>query len=119
MDDGEDDPVPEAVDELAGACGHGDAGDHHFFIGDSVPPEVVHEVGPARGCLTGLESGVVGDVLDRTDRPDSAAPTRTESRGGSRRGLAGLTSTMRPGVAGHSRQAIARVNMRSTSASVC
>ena len=63
MDDREDDPVAEPVDQPAGACGDGDTGDHHFFVGDPVPPEVVDEVGPACGCLTGLESEVVGDVL--------------------------------------------------------
>ena len=63
MDDREDDPVPEPVDQPAGACDDGDTGDQHFFVGDPVPPEVVDEVGPACGCLTGLESVVVGDVL--------------------------------------------------------
>ena len=35
----------------------------HFVVGDPMLPEVVDEVGPAGGCLTGLEPGVVGDVL--------------------------------------------------------
>jgi hypothetical protein len=63
VDDGEDDPVPEAVDKPAGACHGGDTGDDHLVIGDAMLPEVVDEVGPAGGCLTGLEPGVVGDVL--------------------------------------------------------
>src|SRR5215212_11264797 len=63
VDDREDDPVPEAVDQPAGACHGGDTGDDHFVVGDAMLPEVVDEVGPARGCLTGLESEVVGDVL--------------------------------------------------------
>jgi hypothetical protein len=63
VDDREDDPVAEAVDEPAGACHSGDTGDDHFVVGDAMLPEVGDEVGPAGGCLAGLESPVVGDVL--------------------------------------------------------
>ena len=63
VDDREDDPVPEAVDEPAGACHGGDTGDDHFVVGNPPTTEMVDEVGPAGGCLTGLESRVVGDVL--------------------------------------------------------
>jgi hypothetical protein len=49
VDDREDDPVPEAVDQQTGACGDGDTGDQHF-VGDPVPPNVVDEVGPACGA---------------------------------------------------------------------
>jgi hypothetical protein len=62
VDDGEDDPVPEAVDKPAGACHGGDTGDDHFFVGDPVAPQVVNEVGPACGCVAGLEPDVVADV---------------------------------------------------------
>jgi hypothetical protein len=62
MDDREDDPVAESVDRSAGACGDGDTGDQHFFVGDPQLSEVVDEVGPACGCLTGLEPGIVGEV---------------------------------------------------------
>jgi len=62
VDDREDDPVAETVDQSAGACKSGDTGDGHFLIGDPVPPQMVNEVGPAGGCVTGLEPGVVGDV---------------------------------------------------------
>ena len=62
MDDREDDPVAEPVDQPAGACHGGDTGDRHFFVGDPVPPQVINEVGPAGGCVTGLEPDVVGDV---------------------------------------------------------
>ena len=34
----------------------------HFFVGDPVPPQVINEVGPAGGCLPGLEPDVVADV---------------------------------------------------------
>ena len=61
-DDREDDPVAEAVDQPAGACHSGDTGDRHFLIGDPVPPKVINEVGPAGGCVTGLEPDVVADV---------------------------------------------------------
>jgi hypothetical protein len=63
VDDRKDDPVAEAVDQPAGAGHGGDTGDDHFVAGDAMLPEVVDEIGPAGGCLTGLESGVVGDVL--------------------------------------------------------
>src|SRR5512133_3814044 len=63
MDDREDNPVAEAVDEPAGACHGGDTGGDHFVVADPMLSEVVDEVGPAGGCLAGLESRVVGDVL--------------------------------------------------------
>jgi hypothetical protein len=63
MDDREDEPVPEPVDQPAGACDDTDTGDQHFFVGDPVPPEVVDEAGPTCGSLTSLESVVVSDVL--------------------------------------------------------
>jgi hypothetical protein len=63
VDDREDDPVPKAVDEPAGACRGGDTGDDHFVVADPETPEMVDEVGPAGGCMTGLKSRVVADVL--------------------------------------------------------
>jgi len=45
VDDREDDPVPEPVDQPAGACGDGDTGDQHFLVGDPEVSEVVDEVG--------------------------------------------------------------------------
>jgi hypothetical protein len=57
VDDREDDPVAEAVDEPAGAWHGGDTGGDHFVVADPKTPEVVDEVGPASGCLTGLEPG--------------------------------------------------------------
>ena len=63
VDDREDDLVPEAVDQPAGACGDNHTGNQHFFVGDPVPPKVVDKVGPACGCLTGLESVVAGQLL--------------------------------------------------------
>jgi hypothetical protein len=78
VDDWEDDPVPEAVDEPAGACHGGDTGDDHFVVADPMLPEVVGEVGPAGGCLPGLESGVVGDVLAEPVGQIFLAPRRGE-----------------------------------------
>src|SRR5215212_10612682 len=63
VDDREDDPIPEAVDQPAGAGHGGDTGNDHFLVADPVTPKVVDEVGPADGCLTGLEPGVISDVL--------------------------------------------------------
>jgi hypothetical protein len=60
--DREDDPVAEPVDQPAGACGDGHTGDQHFLIGDPAPPQMINEVGPAGGCVTGLEPDVVADV---------------------------------------------------------
>jgi hypothetical protein len=32
------------------------------LIGDPVPPQMINEVSPTGGCVTGLEPGVVADV---------------------------------------------------------
>src|SRR4029453_6893783 len=45
MDDREDDPGREPGAQPAGACSDSDTGDHHFFVGGPVPPEVVDEAG--------------------------------------------------------------------------
>ena len=63
MDDREEEPVAEPVDQPTGACHSGDTGDQHFFVADPTAAEVVDEVGPACGCVTGLESLVVGQLL--------------------------------------------------------
>jgi Endonuclease NucS len=45
VDDREDDPVAEPVDQPAGACHSGDTSDGHFFV-DPVPPQMINEVHP-------------------------------------------------------------------------
>src|SRR5215203_555881 len=62
VNDREDDPVAEPVDQSAGACDNGYAGDRYLLVGDPVPPKIINQAGPAGGCLARLESGIIGDV---------------------------------------------------------
>ena len=51
VDDREDDPVPEAVDEPAGACHGGDTGDDHFVVADPMSPEVIFPRATYHGAI--------------------------------------------------------------------
>src|SRR4051812_14831456 len=118
VDDREDDPVAEAVDESAGVGYRSDTGHDHLIVTDTLLSEVVDEVGPAGGCLAGLKSGVVADVLAESVGQIVLPPRRRKVA--AEIGEAQLVDPEHAFPAHRAfRQAMARVNMRLTSASVC
>jgi hypothetical protein len=80
-------------------------------------PEVVDEVGPAGACVAGLESGVGGDVHTEPVGQVVLSPRGREVAPEVVEGHLGDLEHAFP-AEGHSRQAMARVNMQVTSASV-
>jgi hypothetical protein len=118
VDDREHDAVAEPVDETAGAGNGGHSGGGHFIAGDSAAAEMINQSGPAGRGLAGPEAYVIGQVLAEPVGQILVSP-------GGRKWLRKkpkaiwLISIIRSRLIGHSCHAIARVNIRSTSASLC
>jgi hypothetical protein len=76
VDDREDDPVAESVDETAGAGDGGDSGSHHLLAGDTALPEMIDQSGRAGGGLSGLVTLIVDEIMAKTLREIGLTPRR-------------------------------------------
>lgn len=72
--DGQDEPVPEPVDDRPAAGAGGESSEFHLLVGDAVPAQVLGEPGPGVGGVAGQEAGVVGDVGTKPSTQIGAAP---------------------------------------------
>jgi hypothetical protein len=75
VNDGQDQPVPEPIDDPPIPGPGDDSGELHLLFGDAVLAKVPGEGGPAVGGVAGQEAGVVGDVDAESFGQVCPAPT--------------------------------------------